>query len=174
MKDFVSKINDHIRVRLRILGDSSCLTVWERIQIAARLNYRQQAAAAIRKRIKLENGKRYVCIGGNKIFLCDGTKKGDDEYFLSGASLVIAETFIFPDLFSGSVVLRPGDVCLDLGANIGTTGLVCSALVGACGRVIAVEPVVHEVLESNVAVNRRGNITVIKKAVADSEGAAEI
>lgn len=48
--------------------------------------------------------------------------------------------------------LRPGDVALDIGANIGVVSLFCATRVGPTGRVFAVEALRqnHELLERNV------------------------
>jgi FkbM family methyltransferase len=70
--------------------------------------------------------------------------------------------------------LEPGDVFIDIGANIGYFSLLASRLVGAAGRVIAFEPVpqTREELLTNVRLNRAGNVTVRNEAVADSAGEA--
>jgi len=38
------------------------------------------------------------------------------------------------------VLIAPGDVCLDIGANIGYYSVLFSNLVGPKGKVIAIEP----------------------------------
>jgi len=52
--------------------------------------------------------------------------------------------------------LKPGDVFLDVGANVGYYTLLASRLVGDTGRVIAVDasPSVYEILSRNVSRNR--------------------
>jgi FkbM family methyltransferase len=69
--------------------------------------------------------------------------------------------------------LRPGDVFLDVGANIGLYSLVAASLVGDQGRVYAVEP--HAVntisLMRNVAANGlEGRVSVIGSALHHSTG----
>jgi FkbM family methyltransferase len=64
-------------------------------------------------------------------------------------------------------VLRPGDVFIDVGANIGLVSIVASRLVGARGRVCAFEPVPNTValLEQNIALNGAHNISVESTAL---------
>lgn len=56
--------------------------------------------------------------------------------------------------------LRPGDVFIDAGANIGLMSLAASEIVGPGGSVHAFEPVpdVYRILETNIALNSRRNI----------------
>lgn len=65
-------------------------------------------------------------------------------------------------------ILRPGDVCWDIGANIGFYTCLFASLVGASGRVIAFEPAsaTAEYLRKNIALNRfETRVRVINKAV---------
>jgi FkbM family methyltransferase len=68
--------------------------------------------------------------------------------------------------------LRPGDVVLDLGANVGFFTLIGAALVGDAGRVVAVEPLPRNAyyLRRNVALNHLANVTVVQAAVSEGEG----
>jgi FkbM family methyltransferase len=68
--------------------------------------------------------------------------------------------------------LRPGDVFVDVGANIGYYTLLASQLVGADGRVFAVEasPSIFRRLEYNIAMNGCGNVCCLNAAAADSPG----
>jgi FkbM family methyltransferase len=56
--------------------------------------------------------------------------------------------------------LRPGDTFVDLGANIGYFSLLAAEVVGAAGRVIAIEasPSTFSRLSDNVANNQYGNV----------------
>jgi FkbM family methyltransferase len=62
--------------------------------------------------------------------------------------------------------LKPGDIFIDVGANIGCYSILASKLVGVNGIVFAVEPVppTLDVLRLNVKMNRLRNIVVIDKA----------
>lgn len=68
-------------------------------------------------------------------------------------------------------VIGKGDVCVDIGANIGLKSLLLSRFVRA-GQVVAIEanPTVGEILEANVAASGQGNIRVVRTAVGDRDG----
>lgn len=74
-----------------------------------------------------------------------------------------------------SKTLRPGDVVLDLGANIGLFTLLYARQVGPNGRVHAFEPGVQSfaLLQTNAAINGYSNVTLYNKAVADQDGQAK-
>ena len=65
--------------------------------------------------------------------------------------------------------LKPGDLFVDIGANVGYYSLFAAKLVGSEGRVIAVEasPTIARTLEQNVALNRLTNVELVRAAVAD-------
>jgi FkbM family methyltransferase len=69
-------------------------------------------------------------------------------------------------------VLRPGDVVIDVGANIGLFTLVAAKAVGAGGSVHAFEPVPGncERLEENLKLNGFTNVTLNRSAVRDRPG----
>jgi FkbM family methyltransferase len=69
-------------------------------------------------------------------------------------------------------ILKPGDIFVDAGANIGIYTALAGRLVGANGRVIAVEmmPETANILRSHIAMNHLGNATVIEYALADTKG----
>ena len=68
--------------------------------------------------------------------------------------------------------LRPGDVFVDCGANIGVLTLLASKLVGETGRVFSIEahPRIARFLRGNVNLNRATNVTVAHTALGDHEG----
>lgn len=68
--------------------------------------------------------------------------------------------------------LRPGDVFLDVGANIGLYSLVAAQRVGPLGRVCAFEPVPATAarLRQQLALNDLANITVEELAVGNAPG----
>lgn len=65
--------------------------------------------------------------------------------------------------------LQHGDAFIDVGANIGYYSVLASGLVGAGGRVVAVEasPDFHRRLLAQVRLNRRDNVRAVNAAVAD-------
>lgn len=66
-------------------------------------------------------------------------------------------------------ILRPGDLCIDVGANIGYDTLLASSVVGAAGKVVSIEaaPRIFSLLEHNVRVNRATNVRLVNAAVSD-------
>ena len=65
--------------------------------------------------------------------------------------------------------LAPGNVCLDVGANVGVMTLLAASLVGPEGRVIAVEPNPDNVqlLYRGILLNRFANVEVLPLAAGD-------
>jgi FkbM family methyltransferase len=69
-------------------------------------------------------------------------------------------------------LLSPGDVCVDVGANVGFDTLLASHLVGPRGSVIAIEasPKTFDLLSRNMRENDASNIRLVHKAVSDRQG----
>jgi FkbM family methyltransferase len=69
-------------------------------------------------------------------------------------------------------LLRPGMVAVDIGANWGYFSLACAHLVGAGGRVIALEPHprLHSMLSDNITENRLDQVEVLRLAAGAIEG----
>lgn len=69
-------------------------------------------------------------------------------------------------------VVKSGDLCLDIGANIGAITLVMSFATGRKGKVIAIEPhpLMIERLRANVELNRLDNVSIMPVAVSDTAG----
>jgi FkbM family methyltransferase len=72
--------------------------------------------------------------------------------------------------------IKPGDVVLDLGANIGYFTLLFARLVGPSGKVYAFEPApdTFAVLARNVEENGYTNVTLVAKAVSNVNGHAQL
>lgn len=68
--------------------------------------------------------------------------------------------------------LGPGDVFVDVGANMGYFSVLASRLVGDAGRVVAFEasPATYAVLAEDLALNGAGNVRAVNVAVADRPG----
>lgn len=68
--------------------------------------------------------------------------------------------------------LRPGDVVVDAGANIGYLTLLSSSLVGNDGIVYAIEPHprIYRYLQGNIAFNKMQNVRTINTALGNSNG----
>jgi FkbM family methyltransferase len=69
-------------------------------------------------------------------------------------------------------VLRPGDVCVDLGANEGYFSVVAAAAVGPRGAVHCIEPQsrLQEVLRRNFAANELNNVEIHRVAINEGGG----
>jgi FkbM family methyltransferase len=73
-------------------------------------------------------------------------------------------------------LLKPGQVFVDVGANIGIYSLVSALTVGKTGRVIAIEPQksARAELETNLALNNFSNIDIYPVAVARYQSELEL
>jgi FkbM family methyltransferase len=67
--------------------------------------------------------------------------------------------------------LKPGDVFVDIGANVGYYSLLASTLVGDSGKVVAIEalPEIFEKLKYNLEMNRANNVRAVNMAVWDRD-----
>jgi FkbM family methyltransferase len=68
--------------------------------------------------------------------------------------------------------LRPGDVFVDVGANIGYFTLLGFRIVGARGSVVAIEasPSIFDALSANIARNRAANVRAVNRVAAKQPG----
>ena len=68
--------------------------------------------------------------------------------------------------------LRPGDTFVDAGANIGVFTVQAARIVGAHGKVIAIEmvPFTATILRENISLNESANVTVVERAISANEG----
>ncbi len=66
-------------------------------------------------------------------------------------------------------MIEPGDICWDIGANIGFYTCLLASQVGDTGAVVAFEPASRtcDYLRENVSLNRFTNTTVINKGIGD-------
>lgn len=72
--------------------------------------------------------------------------------------------------------IRPGDVCIDIGANFGQYTYPLSKLVGPTGKVFGFEPVKYtfEILKNIVRKLKLTNVEIQNVALSDKSGEAEI
>lgn len=80
----------------------------------------------------------------------------------------------FGELFSRLV--RPGDRCVDVGANVGVHTIRLARLVGSGGAVIGIEPDPQVLARTgrNVALNQLGNVRLIGAAASDQPGELQL
>lgn len=73
-------------------------------------------------------------------------------------------------------ILRPGDVALDVGANVGLYTVLLAKAVGPNGSVIACEParLIAEHLKENLELNGFDNVRVFQKALGEAPGRARL
>lgn len=73
-------------------------------------------------------------------------------------------------------LLHEGDVVLDIGANIGSLAMLAASLVGARGRVIAVEPIARNrvLLARSAQTNGFERVELIAAAASDATGELEL
>ncbi len=78
----------------------------------------------------------------------------------------------YPELFFLEKLIRPGFVCLDIGANLGYYSVALSRLAGEDGRVLAVEPIplFQRIWRENVRLSGRANLTLLPFALGAEEG----
>ena len=93
-----------------------------------------------------------------------------------GASLYFGIPFEPHEQHAVRNLVSPGDVFLDVGANIGQYSLIASRLVGPEGTVHAFEPApaTGRMLLKNVRLNGLSNVVVNRMAVSDRAGDAEL
>jgi FkbM family methyltransferase len=103
-----------------------------------------------------------VIIDGHKLFV----DKNDSLRYSCSESYEPFQTEV------SKIVLKEGDIAVDIGANIGYYTLLFAKLVGKKGKVIAFEPEpeTFTLLKKNVETSRYKNIEIHQKAVSDKEG----
>jgi len=118
----------------------------------------------------------------NRFFEVNGrafTARTTCGFAVSGDALDLVQRYIYlygvwePNLthwISGS--LKPGDVFIDVGANIGYFSLLASRLVGHAGQVVAVEasPSIFRRLGHNLEQNRANNVRALNIAASETRG----
>lgn len=173
-ENILDKINRHLTQRKNILLKNTFLNLGEKLNIICHKNMGEASRKAISTRHITSDSAPYFLVDGLKIQYLPNPPPKDTEYFLRGIQQVISESFILSDLTSADVMANPGDTVIDLGANIGTTAMIFSRLVGKTGKVIAVEPVTYQIVEKNLIANQITNVKVYPMAVSNKCGETEI
>lgn len=76
------------------------------------------------------------------------------------------------DIFHLKKFIREGDICIDIGANLGYYTVPLSKLCGNSGKVLAIEPVkiFVEILKSNLAGLKYDNVVIFNYALGEESG----
>ena len=92
------------------------------------------------------------------------------------ASAYVLRDWAEPELRFLGLFLPDGGTFIDCGANIGAYTTKAARLVGPAGRVVAIEPgdASYRCLARNIALNRPTNVTLVKKAIAETEGTSRL
>jgi FkbM family methyltransferase len=113
-------------------------------------------------------------VQGNKMFIDvnDPNPNMRKTFQAYGMNLVHEEetTLLFKKF------VKPGDVVLDLGANIGYFTILAARLVGPSGRVFSFEPepTNFRYLSKNIEINAFTNVLASQKAVSDKPGTTRL
>jgi FkbM family methyltransferase len=166
----------NIRERLHIIVNNRYLSASERLRLIAhlRVTVDHMRIPLLRRLIIDETRGDHFQIGETSIFFRPDYEIKDADFLMEGIIQVIIETWLKPQFFHKAVNLRKGDICLDLGANIGTTSILFSGIVGEKGRVYAFEPVTHELLTKNISENHIKNVQVVPRGISHYVGKSEI
>jgi len=106
----------------------------------------------------------------------DGAQLWVNACEIEGGNLLFGVSFEPSEMVVVKHLVGPGDIFVDVGANIGVYTILASRLVGISGRVYAFEPIqsVFEYLERNISLNKATNVIVNRIALEEKDREAEI
>lgn len=112
---------------------------------------------------RLRNKIEFSWIGGAKLMVSNG---------MTGATgNIYCGLHEFPDMGFLLHLLRPDDLFVDVGANIGSYTILSSAVVGANTITVEPDPDTMKALLRNISINRLADrVTAIEAAVGDAPG----
>ncbi|MFC5270648.1 FkbM family methyltransferase [Adhaeribacter terreus] len=82
----------------------------------------------------------------------------------------------YPELFFLKKIIRPGFICIDIGANLGYYSTFLSKLAGPQGRVLAVEPIplFQQIWKDNVKASGVDNLELLPYALGSENGVIQM
>lgn len=130
----------------------------------------------IRHAIRVDSaGREYFKLGGCRLYFDPPYPVRDRATLREGTRIVLAEAFLHrEEMFSKHVAPKPGDVVIDGGAHIGTSAMIFADRVAPGGHVYSFEPIMHDAMKQNLAINRIEPVSVIPQGLSDVEGGTEI
>jgi FkbM family methyltransferase len=95
-----------------------------------------------------------------------------NPYDFIGQTLDLYGEWSYAEIELLSKLIKPGNIVLDIGANIGTHALSFARIVQSTGIVFAFEPqrIAFEFLCANILLNNLINVVPMQAAVSDSQG----
>lgn len=133
--------------------------------------YRRLPFPAV-KRLVRRGWDRYQAARGNRVVIAtvDGITYELHLNELIDSNIYYTGSFEPDTTAAIRRLVKPGDVVLDIGANIGCHALRMARLVGERGRVLAFEPMPwpRRKLEKNLALNHLPNVEVVARGLSDA------
>lgn len=171
----IRKLASKLRRRKRLLLDGRAFPVWQRLWRACTPGTVPPHDLLMTRLRRARDGADYFDMNGTRVYFRPSTHSVRNEQALyRGALQILREAFVDESsFFCPEVRIRPGDVVLDVGGNLGTSAMLFSRLAGERGRVVSFEPVYVDLLERNVRENGLRNVTVVPLAVGDHCGEVE-
>ena len=150
-------------------------------------NWRSLLGGGLRFSARICNGlARRVEGRGSSMITASGDRSlyrtPDGDYFWLNDTSYVDQCIIRDGVFEADSVrivrelVKPGQVVLDVGANIGYYTVILAKLVGPEGRVFAFEPTQHfqTVLKRNVAANDLLNVEIVPSGLSSKPGKGQI
>lgn len=171
-----SRVKNALEWRWQFINDSTALESTERLRVLLPVGKRHTLTDMLRQRIQIKpDGSTFIDIGSHRVYLSTGSADSTPppETMIEGFLTILHEAYCpGPDFLRGQVQLSVGDVVFDVGANVGTSALYFSDIVGAEGQVYSFEPVHQEALLHTVTVNKKTNVEVLAYAISEQAGFA--
>jgi FkbM family methyltransferase len=156
-----ARLSGHPRLAVGVLTGLRRLPGW-RLRAAAYRFLSQPLAERLAARLEIQ--------------VSDGIRMVVDTSDVHGRTLVTSGIWEPQTTAAFRSLLADGDVCVDVGANVGYYTLLASTLVGPRGHVYALEPApdTFATLRANLALNVVSNVTALAVAAGPEEGRAPL